>query len=239
MVTLTQDLLALVFMALGALVQSTIGFGAGLLAVPLLLIVEPGLVPTPLLIASLVLTGLMIRRDGGTHHWQTVRWPIIGSVPGTVLGAAAIAIVDRDKLTIFFGIVVIAAVALSASGLHPPRTNRNLAVAGTLSGFMGTAAGIGGPPIALLYQHAPGPEIRAALSRFFGVGSILSLLVLAVVGQVHGDDIGRALVLTAGVLIGHTLSGRLAHHIHPQLLRPLVLVISAASALVAIARVLL
>src|SRR5690606_39990084 len=50
--------------------------------------------------------------------------------------------------------------------------------AGMVSGTTGTAAGIGGPPIALLYQHRAGPVVRSTLSATFLVGTVLSFTVL-------------------------------------------------------------
>src|SRR3546814_15753694 len=56
-------------------------------------------------------------------------------------------------------------------------------VAGVVSGVTGTAAGIGGPPLALLYQHRPGSTIRSTLAAAFLVGTALSLATLAVAGE--------------------------------------------------------
>jgi uncharacterized membrane protein YfcA len=237
--TILQDVLALLAMTAGAVVQGMIGFGASLLAVPLLVLIDPNLVPAPVIIASLVLNVLMIRRHAGAHHWRAMRWPIAGSVPGSVAGAAAVTVFAKAGLTVFFGVVVLLAVALSASGLHPRRTPRNLAVAGTLSGFMGTAVGIGGPPIALLFQHATGPEIRASLSRFFGIGSVISLVLLGAFGQLELADLRRSLVLIAGMVLGYAISGAFAHRVDPSHVRRGVLVLSALSAIIGIARALL
>jgi hypothetical protein len=231
--------LAALVMFLGAALQGAVGFGANLVAAPLLLIIDPDLVPAPVIMAGLVLNALVIRREPGVHHWRAMRWPIIGSVPGAVAGAAIVAVVDQDRLTVVFGVLVLIAVAISASGLHPRRTHRNLAVGGLLSGFMGTAVGIGGPPIALFFTRASGPEIRGALCRFFAAGSVLSLLLLGAFGQFTVSDVRLGFLLLPGTALGYLASGWLASRVEPQHVRVAVLVVSGASAILAIARVLL
>jgi uncharacterized protein len=236
-VTVTQDLLAFLVMAVGAALQGILGFGANLLAVPLLLLIAPALVPTPVIAASLLLNLLMTWREKGVQHWRAMRWPLFGLLPGSVTGAIAVAVASKQGLTVFFGVLVLVAVGLSASGLHPRRTRINLGLAGALSGFMGTAVGIGGPPIALVFQRSSGSELRGVLSRFFLVSSAVSLALLAAVGQVSVDDARRALTLMGGVVVGYAASGHLTHRVADRHIRGGILILSALSALIGIARV--
>src|SRR5213075_2611620 len=104
-----------------------------------------------------------------------------------------------------------------------------LTFAGGLGGFMGTAVGIGGPPLALLYSNADGPEIRGALSRYFGASAVISLVLLAAFGQVHTDNMAMALVLLPGIVIGYLVSGWLAQHINRSHVRVGVLALSTGS----------
>ena len=46
--------------------------------------------------------------------------------------------------------------------------------------MMGTAASIGGPPMALLLQNESGNRIRANLAVFFVIGSFISLVMLGI-----------------------------------------------------------
>jgi uncharacterized membrane protein YfcA len=167
-----------------------------------------------------------------------MRWAITGSVPGAIAGAAVLRAIAGRNLAIFFGGLILLAVGLSLSGLHPRRSDRSLAVAGALSGFMGTAVAIGGPPIALLFQKAEGPEIRAALSRFFFVGGTVSLVMLIAFGRFGWADLLQGLLLVPGTVAGYLLSSRLLAHVNRERVRYAVLVLSAASAIVAILRAL-
>lgn len=232
-----QDVLAAIVMLCGAAVQGAVGFGLNLVAAPLLILINPELVPAPAIMASFVLNVLVVRREKGTHFWRTMRWPIIAAIPGSIAGAAVVKYFVNDGLTIIFGVLILIGVGLTASGLHIRRTRATLSAAGTMSGFMGTAVGIGGPPIALLYSNSSGPEIRGSLSRFFAANGIISIVLLAAFGQVSREDIGMALLLVPGVIIGYAISGWLARRVNRAHVRVAVLTISSLSAVVAIIRV--
>jgi uncharacterized membrane protein YfcA len=167
-----------------------------------------------------------------------MRWPIAGQIPACIVGAATVAVVSPDGLAVLFGVLVLVGVGLSAIGHHPRPTPAVGLAAGAASGFMGTTTGIGGPPMALVYQRERGAQIRAAFSRFFGVGSIVALLALLAFGQVHLDDVWLAAGLVPGALVGFWLSRHTIGRIDHAFLRPVVLAVSGASAIVVIVRAL-
>jgi uncharacterized membrane protein YfcA len=226
-------------MAAGTLVQGSLGFGTNLVAAPILAVIDPQLVPVPVILASLVFNVLLARRDRGEVPWQVIRRPLMGLVPASVLGAAAVAMVSQRGLGILFGILVLVAVALSVSGRHPSMSPSHLLTAGAASGFMGTTTGIGGPPMALVFQRHSGPQLRASLSRFFGIGSVVSFLTLMAFGQVAWADFGRAAVLVPGGLLGFFVSRHTAHRLDHGYVRHGVLAVSGLSAVIVLTRALL
>jgi uncharacterized membrane protein YfcA len=232
--TPAQGVLAALVAFFGAAVQGSVGFGLSLVAAPILILINPGFVPVSLNIASLLFNLLIIRRERGEHFWREMRWPIIASVPGSIVGAAVVRAFAADGLGLICGVLVLVAVGLIVSGIHLRRTTGSLTFAGGLGGFMGTAVGIGGPPLALLYSNADGPEIRGALSRYFGASAVISLVLLAVFGQVHRENIGMAAVLLPGIVVGYLISGWLARHINRSHVRVAVLALSTVSAALAI-----
>jgi uncharacterized membrane protein YfcA len=104
-------------------------------------------------------------------------------------------------------------VAAGAALVAPPFTpNRPSALAvGLFTGITETATGIGGPPLALLYQHAKAPVLRATVALCFLVGEVMSLMVLAISGRLGSEQLLAALYLAPAVLLGSAVS-RLAHH---------------------------
>jgi uncharacterized membrane protein YfcA len=224
--------------AVGACIQGSVGFGLNLVAAPVLAVIDPRLVPGPALVAALVLTLLVAVRDRASVDVRGIGWAFGGRVPGTVAGAAAVALLPGRRLELAFACAVLLAVALSAHGWHLPRTRATLFGAGALSGLMGTVSSIGGPPMALVYQRSPGAELRATLSSFFVVGAALSIGMLALVGRFGWTELRASAFLLPALGVGFFASRYTAHLLDRGLVRPAVLVLSAGAALAVLVRAL-
>ncbi len=209
----------------GSTLQGAIGFGMGLLAAPLLILLDPRLVPAPILVCTLVLTLLMSYRERRAMDVRGLRWAILGRIAGTVVAAGILAIAPADTLLLLFGVFILAAVAMSVSGLRFEPTGRALVAAGVVSGVIGTVAAAGGPPLALLYQDAPGARIRSTISGFFVIGTIVSLAALWLVGRFGGGELRLALVMLPGMLAGLALSRSIAPLVDRGYTRPAVLTV--------------
>jgi uncharacterized membrane protein YfcA len=229
-------LLSSLIVAAGAALQGAVGFGLGLFSVPLLLLFAPALVPGPILASSIVLTALLAHHDRGGIVWRDLGWALAGRVPGIAAAAALLATVSQASLGLWSGVLVLVAVALSASGLHVSPAPRSLVTAGALSGLLGTAVSIGGPPIALLYQREPGPRLRGTLAAFFLIGVTLSLVGLGIAGRFGLLQLRLAAYLVPGILVGFLVSRPAARVLDGGYTRPAILAISAASSLVVILR---
>ena len=225
-----------IVVTVGAIVQGSVGFGANLLAAPVLAVIEPAALPTTLMLLVFVLSLPMVQRERHGVDWQAVRWLMIGRVPGTVLGTLVVAAVTADTLSVLAGAAVLVAVATSLLHASVPITRATTIATGVASGAMGTATAIGGPPVALLYQHREGPRLRATLAATFAAGTVLSLAALVVAGAVAGWHLTLALALLPGTALGVAVSGRLTHRVDGAWLRPLVLALAAVVAVVAVVR---
>ncbi len=231
--------LASLVVATGATLQGSVGFGLGLFSVPILLLIEPRFVPGPLLFASIGLTLLLTHRDRRGVRVADLKWALSGRVVGIAVAAAALVVVPQPRLAILFGALVLLAVGLSATGLHLPVRPGTLFGAGILSGFMGTAVSIGGPPMALLYQRQSGPQVRGTLSAYFVIGVSLSLIGLNLVGRFGVEEFLLALALLPGIGVGFVASRHTARLLNVASLRTAILIVSAVSALVVLLRALL
>jgi hypothetical protein len=235
-VPLTAHLVAGLVVTIGATLQGSVGFGLGLFSVPLLVLIDPRFVPGPLLFSSIALTVLLTHRERGSVLVQDLKWAVGGRLIGIAAAALALELVPARQIGILFGSLVLGAVGLSASGWRLAVTPRSLFGAGVLSGFMGTAVSIGGPPVALLYQHETGARIRGTLSAYFLIGVSLSLVGLHLIGRFGRPEILIALSLVPGILLGFVLSRRLVHVLDRGYVRRAVLLVSAASALAVLLR---
>jgi uncharacterized membrane protein YfcA len=240
---LDLGLLALVVcvgaVVLGALVQGTVGFGIALVSAPVLLMVDPRLVPPAMLVVSSAMPWTTLVQEWRHIDWYGLKWSLAGRVVGTAIGVWVVGALGADGVSVAIAVMVLLAVAVSVSGLHMPLNRRNLVLAGVLGGTGGTASGIGGPPLAVLYSGQSGPAIRSTLAAFFAAGQALSLVSLLGAGVVDGRAALTGLALLPGVLIGALLARRLRRYLHPQLLRPAVLGLASISAVVLLVRVVL
>jgi uncharacterized membrane protein YfcA len=237
-VTVAEAVLAALMFGAGAAVQGAVGFGANLVAAPLLVLLEEGFVPGPVIVASGVLNVLLAWRSGPGHVDPTVTVAIGGQVIGAVAAGAVVAMLPADALSLVFAALVLLAVLVSIRGRRLTPTRSHLVGAGLLSGFMGTISGIGGPPIALAYLGLEGPALRATLARYFLVGNLVAIPTLVLAGSLGTEDIDACLVLIPGAVLGFLVSPWLARHADRGTIRPIVLGLSTAAAIAVIIRTL-
>ena len=218
----------------GSVVQGAVGFGLALVSAPVLILIDPRFIPAPLLLASLSLILLTAYRDRQGIDLSGLRWAVIGRLFGTGVGVVALTMISGSQLTLTFGVIVLVSVGLSASGLHLRPNPIPLIGAGTVSGFMATTSSIGGPPMALLYQHESGTRLRGTLAGFFIVGVSISLVSLALIGRLGQEELKLALILQPGILIGFAASSKAIDWLDGGHTRLAVLTVAAVMACVVI-----
>jgi uncharacterized membrane protein YfcA len=221
---------------LGSMVQGSIGFGVNVVAGPILVLIDPELVPGPALVIAFALTVLVALRERGSTDLGGFKWVFVGRVPGTIAGAFAVAAIPQQGVAMALASVVLVAVLLSVAGWRVRRTPSTLAGAGALSGFMGTISSVGGPPVALLYQDERGSEVRGTLSSIFAVGALFSIVVLALAGEFGWHELRISLVLLPAVVVGFAVSRWTSAILDRGFVRPAILVLCAASAIAALVR---
>lgn len=235
MTPLEWGIAALVVMV-GAVVQGSVGFGLGLVSAPLLALLDQRLVPvTPLLLATVV-TVVVASRE--RHHiaGRALGWAWVGRVPGTLVGLGAVTAFRGDGAALVFGLGLVVAVAMTASGRRVRHTRPTLFGAGMLSGVMATAVSVGGPPIALVLIDLPPRRLRGTLSVFFGVGATASLVLLAAVGEVGRPALVAAVALAPAMALGLVIAGPVTRRVAADQLVSVALTVSAASAVALVVR---
>lgn len=228
-------LIGLVVM-LGAYVQAVVGLGLGLLSAPIVALLEPSLVPDLTLWLALLISGLNLADEHEHVDWRSTAWSLPLRVPGTAVGAWLVATFTEREIGIALAVMVLVAVMLSVRTVAVPLTPANLATAGFVAGATGTATSVGGPPIALLYQHGDPKVVRATLSVFFFVGVILSLGGLALAGALERGPGLLALAMSPGVLLGYVVGRRTRGLVDQALFRRGVLVVCTVSAVILLMR---
>jgi uncharacterized membrane protein YfcA len=96
---------------------------------------------------------------------------------------------------------------------------------------MATTAGLGGPPVALVYQRETGLRLRGTLAAYFIVGTVLSLLALAWAGRFSGEEVRLSFLLIPGTVLGYFMSRPAAAYLDAGYTRTAVLAVSMLAAI--------
>jgi len=229
--------LAAAGVAAGTALQRLAGLGLGLLAAPVMAFAAPDYLP-----AVLLILGALVGLGSTTLARDAVAWrELPPGMAGRVLGAGAAAlvagaVVGSPALPVVVALIVLAAVALSVAGLQVPVRRATLFAAGLAAGLMGTLTAIGGPPMALLYQHAPPRRAAAMQNAFFLFGMIVSLAALALAGLVGARHLALALILAPAALLGLGIAQQAAPFVERGSIRPWALGLAVLAALALLIR---
>lgn len=229
--SLLKIILISLVMISGATLQSSAGFGSGLVAVPLLGLIEPRFVPSPILFAYLFLCAFMAFQERKYIKLSTQSYLVLGLAFGAGISLIMLNFISVNYFPIIAALFVLSGVALSLFQKNIPLKKSYLFIAGSVSGLMSTLAGLSGPPMALILQFQSPAYIRANLSTAFIFASLFSISALYFKHLFTIQDIWLGLILVPGMFIGF-LSGRLlARYLHAQQSRWLIIIISSLSAI--------
>ena len=226
--------LALVAVAVGAVIQGSIGFGYAFVAVPAMALLYTEAVPVTPLLLALPMTVLMSARE-----WKSIDvsgfFLITGArVVGTAVGVALLVFIPASFLSVLVGLLIVAAALMSFLSPNFEVNNKTRLAGGVASGVTSTTAAIGGAPLALIYQDRSGAELRSTLAISFVAGIAISLVGLALAGKVEGWHFVLAFELLPGLLVGLWVSRWAVKALDERWLRPAVLTFAVAAGLVVI-----
>ncbi|XAM01523.1 sulfite exporter TauE/SafE family protein [Phycisphaeraceae bacterium D3-23] len=221
--------LALIMLTAGA-VQAAVGFGAGMFATPLMLLLGLSL-PEAIGVLS---SGVLVQ--GGYKTWHYRRevpwgfvWPMVwarlaGYGPGFValywLSGAGKQVVKP----VIGGFILL---ALSLQVLMRTKPRAHVArgwtwVAGFASGLFAGAVGMGGPPVVLWVVSHDWPALRARVFLWANFFVLMPVAMLAL-GLIYGRPVwiamGWGLVLVPAVMLGTAGGLWLGHRIPRRELR--------------------
>ena len=235
-VSLTELVLAFGLVIGGAALQGSTGLGVGLVAAPVLAIINPVFVPGPILVLGMGIGTLAAWRERHALDRKLLTYALAGRFPAALLAAITMSLVPAPAFALVFAGLVLAAIAISLTGWRVQPTARNVCLAGAAAGYIGTITSIGGPPMAIVYQYSAGPVVRASLSAFFMIGAFVSILLLAAFGHFGLRELALGAALLPAMLIGFLMSGRMLAFVDRGRLRGILLSASAASAVVLVLR---
>ena len=225
-------------LVVGAAVQGLVGLGVGLVSAPFVTMLAPELMPGLLLFIGFLTPAISLLADHGDIDWRGLGWAVPWRIPGTALGVWLVAAVSGRALEVAVGAMVLASVLVTWRAVEVPINRTNLSVAGFVSGVTATTTSIGGPSIAVLYQHQRARRIRSTLAVYFAVGAVFSLTGLAVAGRLTRAEVGLAVLAIPVIAVGVGLSVLIRTRVRADSIRAGVLLVCAASAVTLLVRAL-
>ena len=215
--------------ACGALIQGTTGMGFALIVAPVMGLLAPESLPVSLLILMLPLNAAIAWREREAIDFRGSSWITVGRFVGTFGGVWILFWLPLSQLNVLIGLSTIAACLATwmAPSFVPGR--RALISTGLITGITETATGVGGPPLALVYQHSPVATLRGSVALCFLVGEVISLMVLALGGHLHAAQVTPVLSLCLPLALGVIASHWARHFINEARLRRFVLIFAFVS----------
>ena len=215
-----------------AFVQGATGLGFALISGPVVGMVAPRLLPVFLLIQMIPLNAYVTWRERHALDGEGTTWISLGRFAGTFGGLGVLFLVTEQQLGQLIGISTVLAVLLTllAPSFEPGRTA--FLAAGLVTGVTETSTGVGGPPLALVYQHRPAPVLRSTVAACFLIGEVISVVLLAITDSISRDQLRVAFFLLPAVIVGALLSRLVHHRLDGRVMRYLVLGFALASGVV-------
>jgi uncharacterized protein len=217
-------------------IQGSTGVGFALLVAPVLGLLAPAMLPVAVLVLMLPLNFYVAFRERAALDFRSGGWITVGRVVGTFGGLWVLAVLSASRLNLLIGISTIAAAVVTlAMPVFKPKPGVFIA-AGLITGVTETATGIGGPPLALVYQHHPVAVMRSTIALCFLVGELFSLAFLWHAGRIGSEQLTGAAQLLPALAIG-AFASRLVHRrVNARALRTFVMAFSIVSGLVLLVR---
>lgn len=184
----------LIISFLATLFRSTFGFGESLIAVPLFSLFIPIEEAVPLsVLMSILVAFTVVVQDHRQVHFRSAKWLIIFATLGIPLGLLMLVYGNQTMVKVALGVLIILYSAYSLLGrvrLGECKESRLwLFSCGFLSGVLGGAYGLNGPPLVLYGNKMKwsATQFRATLQAYFlpvGVISVVGYLFEGLVNAV-------------------------------------------------------
>jgi uncharacterized protein len=220
---------------LGGFVHGAIGYGVGLVVLPIMAFAIPDRLPQVILLIAMPTVVWMAFQERRHLDIAAMSWLLSGRLVGTFGGVYLVTVLSGQLLQLTFGVAtLLTAAAMALSGVSFQITRSRELSVGFVSGVMATTAGIGGPPVAVFYSHRSGPHLRATMAAVLLLGNLMSLGGLAFAGRLRMVDFAVSALLLLPLAAGLALSRRAIAFVDAGRIRPAVLTVSTVAAVILI-----
>ena len=237
--SVVEYLIALLVLTIGGGVQATLGIGAGLVAGPALTVIDPALVPGPLLAMGMIVTVRNAIGDRRSTDLKAWRRAVLGAPIGLALGVIFLSYIDADALSLVIGSFVLISVGLQVGGLRPPRSVLANYLAGSATAFSSTVAALPGPMFVIFHGHREPGTVRGTMATFMLVITPVILMLLAFDGRFGLRHMALTASLAPGMFLGLALGKVLRPRVAVHRFRFVILTVASLSAVALIVKTLI
>lgn len=213
---------------LATFVQSSIGFGLALVAMPLLVTILGIQVAAPMVaVVAMIAEVVILARYREAFDFKIVMHLVIGAIVGIPIGIFAVRTLDGAIVTRALGVLVLgyALYALAAPALPALAWRGWEYLFGFFAGVLGGAYNTGGPPV-VIYGNCrrwPPEEFKSDLQGFFLVTGLVVFASHALSGNLTSAVWQNVLYALPGMALGLVAGFLLSKRIRPELFHRLVL----------------
>ena len=238
---LHQIAVAAAGMLLASTVSSTLGFGIGLTAGPVLLLaLEPQSSVVLINTAGLLPVSLVLYQTWGRLKLREIAPLAAAGVLGAPVGTYILGAVDpvAMRLVITFLVLALAVVVTTGVGASLPRPRWLGPPLALVVSALITSSGVGGPLMALflLDQERDRDEFRGTLAAYFLVVMAVGSAGYAATGLLTGERLLYVLVAIVPVLAGFRVSALLLRRMSRETFRKAALGLIVAASIVVLLR---
>lgn len=215
--TLTIILIPIISLV-ASLIRSTLGFGESLIAVPLFLLFLPEEIAVPLsVMLSIIIALVVVIQDHKKIHFNSAKWLILYAVPGIPVGIIVLIYGSGVLMKTGLGLLIVlyALYALFGNSKKILKEDNKvwLFICGFLSGILGGAYGLNGPPLVVYgnLRQWTAKHFRATLQAYFLPVSVLSVIGYAVKGLITAK-VGTYFIISLITTIPAIFLGRYLNH---------------------------
>lgn len=206
---LAQPGLGLLVLAalLGGMARGFTGFGTGLVFMPIAgLVLAPAQAVAVIVLMDLAGTLPSLPRAARAGRPREIGMLGLGMLAGVPAGIWALTVLPVEAFRWSVSLMALATVAALAAGWRwrGGRGPGMRVVVGGLSGLVGGATALAGPPVILYYMASPLPVaiVRANLLMFLSLVGVMMLALLALRGVLAGPELVLAAVLAVPFVAG-------------------------------------
>ncbi len=223
----TEIILFSTIMMLAAIVQGITGFGFSLVAFPLLALILPVQVVTPILVLSSLILNVAVFKSVSGVQLKGIRAMTLLAIISTPIGAYLLKVISPDVLKISVGVVITATALFLLKGYQIKFKRELLArsVTGFFSGLLNGTLSMSGPPI-ILYMSNQGAEkdkLRGSFSLFAMITNVFAIATLYFAGLINTTIFIRFAQLIPALMVGVFLGVIISRKVNEQLFRKITL----------------